>query len=75
MSRFLAVCFLLIAMMGALALPSVSNAQVAVGLSIRVGLPALPVYVSQSSPDPGTSGRPVTGLMVSKAATGCPAHG
>ena len=45
-------CFLSIALM-ILAMPMVSRAQVAVGVSIRIGPPALPVYVQPECPAPG----------------------
>lgn len=47
----IAAMFLFLAV--ALALPSGSQAQIAVGVSIRVGPPALPVYVQPVCPAPG----------------------
>ncbi len=46
------VSFLLLGLI-ALAMPVASHAQVAVGISIRVGPPALPVYVQPVCPEPG----------------------
>ncbi len=48
------LCFALVFLAAVtLALPSVSQAQVAVGVSIRIGPPALPVYSQPYCPDPG----------------------
>jgi len=47
----MAAMFLLL--VATLALPSASHAQIAVGVSIRVGPPALPVYVQPICPAPG----------------------
>lgn len=44
--------WLLIAL-GMLAMPAVSSAQVSVGISVRVGPPALPVYAQPICPGPG----------------------
>ncbi len=44
---------LLIAVLAALALPSTSPAQIAVGVSIRIGPPILPVYAQPVCPAPG----------------------
>src|SRR2546429_9693198 len=38
---------------GIMAIPAPSRAQVAVGVSIRIGPPALPVYVQPICPGPG----------------------
>ena len=46
-SLFLLIAFALLAM------PSTSSAQIAVGVSIRVGPPALPVYAQPICPGPG----------------------
>jgi len=46
------VLFLVLAA-GILALPAPSHAQVAVGVSIRIGPPALPVYAQPICPGPG----------------------
>src|SRR5215469_6434698 len=46
------VLFLVIAA-GILAMPAPSHAQVAVGVSIRIGPPALPVYAQPICPGPG----------------------
>src|ERR1700740_2113917 len=48
--KFLSLLFLTLAI---LATPAASNAQIAVGVSIRVGPPALPVYVQPVCPAPG----------------------
>jgi hypothetical protein len=44
--------FLLLAAM-ILGIPAASNAQIAVGISVRIGPPALPVYVQPVCPGPG----------------------
>ncbi len=44
---------LLFVVLSALALPSVAPAQIAVGVSIHIGPPALPVYVQPVCPAPG----------------------
>ncbi len=49
-ARFL--CSLLLAV-GLLAIPVQSHAQVAVGISVRIGPPVLPVYVQPICPGPG----------------------
>jgi hypothetical protein len=46
------LCFSLLAI-AMLALPAASSAQVVVGVSIRIGPPALPVYVQPVCPAPG----------------------
>ncbi len=46
------LCLLLVAM-GILAIPVQSRAQVAVGISVRIGPPVLPVYVQPICPEPG----------------------
>jgi len=46
-------CFLLLFALLFLAIPAISQAQVAVGISIRVGPPPLPVYVQPPPPYPG----------------------
>ncbi len=46
------ICSLLLAV-GLLAIPVQSQAQVAVGISIRIGPPLLPVYVQPICPEPG----------------------
>ena len=46
------ICSLLLAV-GMLAIPVQSRAQVAVGISVRVGPPVLPVYVQPICPEPG----------------------
>ncbi len=48
--KFAAIFFVLIA---TLMLPSTSQAQIAVGVSIHIGPPALPVYVQPPCPAPG----------------------
>jgi YXWGXW repeat-containing protein len=48
--RFFALFVLALAI---LALPSASNAQIAVGISVRVGPPILPVYAQPVCPGPG----------------------
>jgi hypothetical protein len=49
-ARFL--CSLLLTV-GLLAMPTHSQAQVAVGISVRIGPPVLPVYVQPICPEPG----------------------
>ena len=46
------ICLLLLAI-GMLAVPVQSRAQVAVGISVRIGPPVLPVYVQPICPEPG----------------------
>ena len=46
------ICFLLL-IVGLLAIPVQSRAQVAVGISVRIGPPVLPVYVQPICPGPG----------------------
>ena len=46
------ICSLLLAV-GSLAIPAQSRAQVAVGISVRIGPPVLPVYVQPICPEPG----------------------
>ena len=46
------ICSLLLAV-GLLAIPAQSRAQVAVGISVRIGPPVLPVYVQPICPGPG----------------------
>ncbi len=46
------ICSLLLAV-GLLAIPVQSHAQVAVGISVRIGPPVLPVYVQPFCPGPG----------------------
>ena len=55
MSRLLRTCLLLTAVgiVGTLTWPTASNAQIAVGVSIRVGPPALPVYPQPICPGAG----------------------
>ena len=53
MSRLLRVCFVMFAIFVVLTLPAVSNAQIAVGVSIRIGPPALPVYPQPICPGAG----------------------
>src|SRR5215472_12568051 len=53
MSRLFKGCFVLFVIFAALALPSASQGQVAVGVSIRIGPPALPVYPQPICPGPG----------------------
>lgn len=54
MSRFLKPCLIVLFVFATMAaLPSPSQAQVAVGLSIRIGPPALPVYAQPICPGPG----------------------
>jgi hypothetical protein len=45
--------FLLLLVFGVFAMPSISQAQMAVGISVHVGPPALPVYVQPVCPGPG----------------------
>ena len=52
MTRKFGIALLLLAAV-TLALPAVSHAQVAVGVSIRLGPPPLPVYAQPICPDPG----------------------
>jgi hypothetical protein len=52
MRKFHIFCFSLLAI-AMLALPAASSAQVVVGVSIRIGPPALPVYVQPVCPAPG----------------------
>jgi len=53
MPRLFKGCFVLFVIFAALALPSVSQGQVAVGVSIHIGPPALPVYPQPICPGPG----------------------
>lgn len=53
MLRILKPIFLLLLVFTTLALPSASQAQIAVGVSIRIGPPALPVYPQPICPGPG----------------------
>ena len=53
MSRSLKVICLLVIALAALAASAPSQAQVAVGVSIRIGPPALPVYAQPICPGPG----------------------
>src|ERR1700739_4318174 len=53
MSRLLKGCFVLLMIFATLAWPSASRAQLAVGVSIRVGPPAWPVYPQPICPGPG----------------------
>jgi hypothetical protein len=53
MMRKASLVFLLLTTVGVLLVPTVSQAQIAVGVSIRVGPPALPVYVQPPVPAPG----------------------
>jgi len=53
MSRLLAMCFVLPTIFAVLLVPAPSQAQVAVGVSIRIGPPALPVYPQPICPGPG----------------------
>src|SRR5712664_3009297 len=46
------ICSVLLAV-GLLAIPAQSRAQVAVGISVRIGPPPLPVYVQPVCPEPG----------------------
>lgn len=52
MTRKFAIAVLLLAIV-TLAIPGVSRAQVAVGVSIRIGPPPLPVYAQPVCPEPG----------------------
>src|SRR5689334_19755743 len=45
--------FFVLLIVGILAIPAASQAQVAVGVSIRIGPPALPVYAQPICPGPG----------------------
>jgi hypothetical protein len=47
------VILLLFVVLGTLVMPSASPAQIAVGISIHIGPPALPVYVQPICPAPG----------------------
>jgi hypothetical protein len=49
--HFLAIAFLLLAISAALSTPS--SAQIAIGISVRLGPPALPVYEQPLCPGPG----------------------
>jgi YXWGXW repeat-containing protein len=51
--RIARLIFLLLLAAGILAIPVPSQAQVAVGVSIRIGPPALPVYAQPICPGPG----------------------
>jgi YXWGXW repeat-containing protein len=51
-ARFLCLLFLFLAV-GSLAIPVPSRAQVAVGISVRIGPPVLPIYVQPICPGPG----------------------
>ncbi len=53
MTRTLKIAAMLLLLLTALASPSTSHAQIAVGVSIHVGPPALPVYVQPPCPAPG----------------------
>ena len=46
-------CILFLAAFGSLAIPVQSSAQVAVGISVRIGPPVLPVYAQPICPGPG----------------------
>ncbi len=46
------LCFMLL-ILGVLVVPSPASAQIAVGVSIHVGPPALPVYAQPICPAPG----------------------
>ncbi len=58
-----------------LAVPAASHAQVRIGVSVRIGPPALPVYEQPLCPGPAISGRPAIGPMVMTATIGFPEHG
>jgi WXXGXW repeat (2 copies) len=47
------LCFIVLALFVVLALPTIASAQIAVGVSIRIGPPALPVYEQPLCPGPG----------------------
>ena len=53
MMRTVKIATMFLLLVAALALPSKSQAQVAVGVSIHVGPPVLPVYVQPACPAPG----------------------
>jgi hypothetical protein len=53
MSRLLKLSFLLLLVFAPLVSPSPSQAQIAVGVSIRIGPPVLPVYPQPICPGPG----------------------
>jgi WXXGXW repeat (2 copies) len=53
MMRTVKIATMFLLLVAALALPSKSQAQIAVGVSIHVGPPALPVYVQPACPAPG----------------------
>ena len=58
-----------------LAVPAPSQAQIAVGVSVRVGPPVLPVYAQLICQGQATSGLPDTGLTETKDIIGCRERG
>jgi len=74
MPRFRFIAPIIFAL-AALAAPSASHAQIAVGLSITIAPPAIPIYVQPVIPAPGYLWTPAIGLMVPTVITGCPARG
>ena len=53
MTRTVKIAAIVLVLVTALLLPSTSQAQIAVGVSIHIGPPALPVYVQPACPAPG----------------------
>ena len=72
--RFLAFALLLLVIPAALS--STLSAQLGIGISVRIGPPALPVYEQPICPGPAISGLPAIGPGATMTATtGCPAPG
>jgi hypothetical protein len=53
MTRTVKIAAMFLALVTALVFPSTSQAQIAVGVSVHIGPPALPVYVQPPCPAPG----------------------
>ena len=70
MRKFLSVRILFLAALAFL-VPAASRAQVSLGVSIRVGPPALPVYEQPPCPEEGYMWTPGIGLMATMGTTGC----